>query len=69
MQRAPARCRRLCKGANAMIRSLRKRHLFTFIALAVVLPILFVLALGSRLAEPIMDEVPADLLVEGARNP
>ncbi len=52
-----------------MIRSLRKRHLFTFIALAVVLPILFVLALGSRLAEPIMDEVPADLLVEGARNP
>lgn len=41
-----------------MIRSLRRRHLRTFVVLAVVLPVLVVLGLLARQPIPAVDRLP-----------
>lgn len=51
-----------------MIRTLRKRHVFIFVALAVLLPLLVILGLCSRPSETVMDEVPASLDPTGGDN-
>ena len=41
-----------------MIRSIRKRHKFVWIALAILLPILFIASVAFRHSEPINESIP-----------
>ena len=44
-----------------MIRRLRRRHRRIWLALAVLLPLLYVVALASRPSRPVLDSLPAPL--------
>ena len=48
-----------------MIRSARRRHLWLWLGLAVLLPVLLFLSLRSRPEEPLMETLP-DALLEHA---
>ncbi len=45
-----------------MIRRLRRRHRVTWLALAVLLPILYAIAIGARRPAPVVPSLPASLL-------
>jgi uncharacterized membrane protein YhaH (DUF805 family) len=45
-----------------MIRRLRRRHRATWLALAVLVPILYAIALGARQPAPVVPSLPAPLL-------
>jgi uncharacterized membrane protein YhaH (DUF805 family) len=45
-----------------MIRRLRRRHRATWLALAVLVPILYAIALGARRPAPVVPSLPAPLL-------
>jgi len=51
-----------------MIHRLRRRHRRIWIALAVLLPLLYLLALAARPAAPVLDPVPEPLRSAEARG-
>jgi hypothetical protein len=44
-----------------MIRRLRRRHRVTWLVLAMLLPVLYLIALAARQPAPLVDELPAPL--------
>jgi hypothetical protein len=51
-----------------MIHRLRRRHRVTWLALAVLLPILYAIAIAARRPAPVVPSMPAPLLDRIARE-
>ena len=45
-----------------MIHRLRRRHRATWLALAILLPVLYLIALAARQPAPVVESLPAPLL-------
>jgi uncharacterized membrane protein YhaH (DUF805 family) len=52
-----------------VIRRLRRRHRATWLALAIVLPVLYVIALVARQPAPVVDSLPAPLRADASAEP